>query len=62
MPKSIEELMEEKERMDIEAQIAEQKALRAEAKKRYGSDWSRMFKGAKSGIDWDSVKFKLAQK
>jgi len=43
--------------------IEEKRALVREAKKRYGKDWTKFFssftKGS-SGIDWQSLKFKLS--
>ena len=38
MPKSIEELMEESERMEGEIDLAEKKALLKRAKEQYGED------------------------
>jgi hypothetical protein len=57
--KDIGELEEEKEREDLKVSIAQQKALEAEAKRRYGSDWRKMLGSIKSGMDWDAVKFRL---
>ena len=57
--KSLGELEEEKEEATTRAQIAQQKEIEAEAKRRYGSDWKKMLGNVHSGINWDSVKFKL---
>ncbi len=61
---SMEELEEIKQRKAAQLEIEEKKALIVEAKKRYGSDWKRMLNlgsngTVKSGIDWQSLKFKL---
>lgn len=57
--KTIDELEAEQERMKLEATIAEQRAMSQEMKKRYGSGWTKMFSGVKSGIDWNAVKLRL---
>lgn len=62
--KSLEELEMEKQQTKTEVEIAEQKALIAEAKKRYGSggivDKIGKFVGnTKSGMDWSALKFRL---
>lgn len=38
--------------------IEEKRALIREAKKRYGSDWTKIL-NVKSGMDWKALKFKL---
>lgn len=46
-----------------EVSIAEKKAMIARLKREYGSDWTKVFKsfgGKGSGIDWQSLKFKLS--
>jgi hypothetical protein len=58
-PKDIGDLEEEKERVGDELDIAQKKALIAEAKKRYGADWQKMLGSVHSGMDWDAVKFRL---
>lgn len=58
-PKDLGELEEEKEIVADELDIAQKRALIAEAKKRYGTDWKKMLSGVKSGMDWDAVKFRL---
>ena len=59
--------MNEQELNDLELQneamaqrvsIEEKRALIAEAKKRYGKDWTKIL-NVKSGMDWNSLKFKL---
>lgn len=61
--KSLEELEMEKERTKIQVEAEQNKALIAEAKKRYGSDWrdkvGSFLKNSKSGIDWSAVKFRM---
>ena len=55
-------LSELEEQNEIEKQrvtLAEQKALEAEAKRRYGADWQKFFSGVHSGIDWQAVKFRV---
>lgn len=45
-----------------EVSIAEKRALAAEAKRRYGKDWGKMFSrftSGGSGIDWQALKFRL---
>ena len=58
-PKDLGELEEDKERYADELDIAQKKALIAEAKKRYGSNWKDKLGGIKSGLDWQAVKFRL---
>lgn len=53
------ELEEMNEKKATELSIAEKEALIKEAKKRYGSDWKKMFSGMKSGIDWNAIKFRV---
>lgn len=52
----------EKERTENEI---EKRALIAEAKKRYGKDWTKFFsgggKGRGSGIDWQALKFRVGR-
>ena len=60
---SLEELEAKKEMAKARTEIAEQKALEAEAKRRYGTDWKKFFSaggdgGFKSGIDWQAIKFR----
>lgn len=61
--KSLEELEMEKERVKAQVEVEQNKALIAEAKKRYGSDWKdkvgSFLKNSKSGIDWNAVKFRM---
>jgi hypothetical protein len=59
--KDLGELEEEKERVADELDIEQKKALIAEAKKRYGKDWTKVLGGIHSGMDWDAVKFKLSE-
>lgn len=60
--KSLEDLEMEKQRVTSEQEIAEKRALIAEAKKRYGNDWKSNFTkfvgNTKSGIDWSAIKFR----
>ena len=62
---SPEELQQRVERAKAEREIEEQKAekmrLVAEAKRRYGKDWSKMFSGFAGGIDWQKLKFQVGQ-
>lgn len=53
------ELEEQNEIQKQRVSLAEQKALEAEAKRRYGKDWMKMLGGVHSGLDWNAVKFKL---
>jgi hypothetical protein len=53
------ELEEQKEMEKDKMEIAQMKAIEAEAKKRYGRDWKTMLGGVKSGMDWNAVKFRL---
>ena len=53
------ELEEEKEKEKDRMDIAQMKAIEAEAKKRYGSDWKKMLGDVHSGMDWNAVKFRL---
>ena len=65
MPYSDEQLSQlelEDEARKRELSIEEKKALIAEAKKRYGKDWSKMFSsfsGKGSGMDWAALKFRM---
>lgn len=73
MPKGIEELMEEDERLESEISVAQKQALLKQAKEQYGNDYKRLFKssgggngeggggggGFKSGIDWEAMKFRI---
>ncbi len=52
------ELEMKEEAMKREVSIEEKKALVAEAKKRYGKDWTKIL-NFKSGMDWQALKFKL---
>jgi hypothetical protein len=56
---NIANLEAEREEGRLKLDIAQQKALEVEAKKRYGSDWKRFFGNMKSGIDWSALKFRL---
>ena len=62
---SAEELQQRVERAKAEREIAEQTAekqrLVAEAKRRYGKDWSKMFQGFAGGLDWQKLKFQVGQ-
>lgn len=62
--KSLEELEMEKQRVASEKEIAEQKALIAEAKRRYGGGGvvekvTKFLGNTKSGMDWSALKFRL---
>lgn len=59
MAKDLATLEEENEAAALHVSIEERRALAREAKKRWGPDWQKMFSGARSGIDWGAVKFKL---
>jgi hypothetical protein len=52
-------LEEQNELKQRELELEQKKALIAEAKKRYGRDWSKYFSNVHSGIDWQALKFKL---
>jgi hypothetical protein len=54
------ELEMQDEAMDHIVSIEEKKALINEAKRRHGKDWSKIL-NFKSGMDWQSLKFKLQQ-
>jgi len=41
--------------------IEQKNALIREARKRYGSDWRKIFAGIHSGLDWSKLKFTLKQ-
>ena len=53
------ELEQQDEELKTEMSIAEKKALIAEAKKRYGKDWTKVFEGVHSGMDWNALKFRI---
>jgi hypothetical protein len=57
-----EEMQQQLERAKAEREIAEQRALVAEAKKRYGKDWSKMFSNFSGGIDWQKLKFNVGSR
>jgi len=60
--KTIDELEAEQEKVKLQASIAEQKAMAREMDNRYGKgNWQSMFKGIKSGINWEGVKFTLSK-
>jgi len=59
---TLDELAEMDERKRLELNIAEKKALIAEAKKRYGSDWKKFVPGmgkGGGGMDWEALRFQL---
>jgi len=63
MPYSDEALSQlelEDEARKRELSIEEKKALIAEAKRRHGKDWTKIL-NVKSGMDWNSLKFKLGK-
>ena len=56
------ELEAQNEVKQQELELAEKQAMIAKAKQMYGNDWRRVFQkggGVKSGMDWDSMKFRL---
>jgi len=58
----LDRLEAENERREIELSVEEKKVLIAEAKRRYGRDWTRFFSnfaGKGSGMDWNALKFRL---
>lgn len=57
--KTLDELEEEREATQLQVDIAERRALLAEAKRRYGSDWKDKIPKFQSGIDWGALKFQL---
>lgn len=57
----IDKLEEENEKLDQQVSIEEKRRIIAEAKAKHGKDWFRFLTDAKSGIDWNAVKFKLQQ-
>jgi len=57
--KTIEELEEQEERTDHQLSLAEKRALLEEAKKRYGKDWKLHLPKIESGMDWNSLRFRM---
>jgi len=59
--KTIDELEQEGEQLDRQLSVAQKRALLKEAKKRYGKDWKLHLPNLniKSGMDWNSLRFKL---
>ena len=55
----IEELEEENERRSLEVSLEEKIAMVKAAKQRYGKNWRDYIPKVKSGIDWQSLKFRL---
>ena len=55
------ELEQRKAAMAAQLDIEEKKALIREAKRRYGPDWRKFFSGLKSGIDWQSLRFRIGK-
>jgi len=53
------ELEQEDEALKTQLSIDEKKALIAEAKKKYGKDWTKFFTDAHSGLDWQALKFRI---
>jgi hypothetical protein len=58
---SLADLELQNEAMNQKLSIEEKRALIAEAKRRHGKDWSKFLGNIKSGMDWDSLKFKLGE-
>jgi len=56
---TIDELESATEKTDAEVSLEEKKVLLAKLKHMYGDKPQGMFRGIKSGIDWNSVKFKV---
>ena len=63
---TLEEMEEMRERAKYKQEIAEaqlsevqKRALIAEAKKKYGSDWTKHFSNFNSGINWSELKFRV---
>lgn len=57
---TIDELEQDSEKEDARLSLEEKKALIRQIKKQYGSDGPKLFKGGiKSGMDWDSLKFRV---
>jgi len=57
--KNLDELEEEGERVNSELSIEQKKALIREAKNKFGSDWKLHLPKAKSGFNWNALRFKL---
>lgn len=55
------QLEEKEEESKVRLSIAEREALIAEAKRRHGADWKNFLGNIKSGLDWESLKFKLGK-
>jgi len=58
---TIDELESQEEFMDKKLSVEEKKLLLAKLKQQYGEGSKGLFKGAsfKSGMDWESLKFKV---
>lgn len=59
-PKTLDQIQEEGEMATAELDLAEKRALLRNAEQQYGGreEVKRRFPGIKSGIDWDSLKFR----
>jgi len=59
--KNIEELEEENHKQGLKLSIARKRSLIAEANKKHGSGWWKLFSsdGSKSGINWDALQLRL---
>lgn len=67
MPKSIDQLMEEEERLEAQARAerargsVEEEVLLRKARRRWGNDWKdHSENGMKSGLDWSALKFRAS--
>lgn len=58
---SLERLEQLNQQKGVELSIAQKQALINEAKRRFGPDWKRMLNlgNVRSGIDWNSIRFRL---
>jgi hypothetical protein len=63
--KDINQLEEERQRTQVQREITQdqldieqKRALIAEAKRRYGSNWTKVFSNAGGGINWSELKFR----
>ena len=60
MTDDLNELELENEALEQKMSIEEKKAIIAEAKRRYGKDWTKFFGNVHSGMDWEALKFKIS--
>lgn len=63
--KDVGQLEEEHQRIQVQREITadqldieQKKALIAEAKRKYGNSWTKVFSNASGGINWSALKFR----